>query len=346
MQTNINLQSLNTLQVACTAKLFLEIESTYQLLQTLETPERKQEKHWILWWGSNTLFTSDFFDGIILKINIKGMKILKETDKSLEIQVGAGEEREDFVRYCIEQQRWGVENLIAIPGNVGTSAVSNIGAYGQEACEVISEVIGVNLETNTIQKLSKEECEFGYRKSIFKSELQGKFIITHIVFKLKKINADYAFNTEYADIQRVFTEQGIDFERLSPEQKLEALTTTIAEIRSKKLPDWKVVWTAGSYFKNPEIWLPEREALQTKHPELKAFLQPNETMKLMAGQLIELCGLKGYQEGQVKISEKHALILINEWGTGKDVADFAQKIQDAVWEKFWVELEPEVVYCK
>lgn len=344
--SNFPLKSLNTLQVACTAKLFTEVGSTYQLLQLLETPERKQEKHWILWWGSNTLFTSDFFDGIVVKINIKGIKILNETHEYLEVQVGAGEERDDFIHYCIKNQRWGVENLISIPWKVGTSAVSNIWAYWQEACEAISEVIGVNLETNTIQKLSKEECIFGYRKSIFKTELQGKFIITHIVFKLKKIDEDYVFSTDYADIQKVFLEQGIRFEELSPLQKLETLTTIISKIRENKLPDWKITWTAGSYFKNPEIWLPDWEKLHEKYPDLKAFLQENEMMKLAAGQLIELCGLKGYQEGKVKISEKHALILINEWGTWAEVKAFAEKVQKIVFEKFWIQLEPEVIYCE
>lgn len=136
---------------------------------------------------------------------------------------------------------------------MGTSAVSNIGAYGQEVCEVIHEVIGVNLETKTLQKLSNEECDFGYRNSIFKTELEGKFIITHIIFKLKKIDKNYAFNTEYADIQKAFGERKINFEALSSEEKLQILTTTITEIRTNKLPDWRTTGTAGSYFKNPEI---------------------------------------------------------------------------------------------
>lgn len=136
---------------------------------------------------------------------------------------------------------------------MGTSAVSNIGAYGQEVCKVIHEVIGVNLETKTLQKLSNEECNFGYRNSIFKTELEGKFIITHIIFKLKKIDKNYAFNTEYADIQKAFGERKINFEALSSEEKLQILTTTITEIRMNKLPDWRTTGTAGSYFKNPEI---------------------------------------------------------------------------------------------
>lgn len=189
----------------------------------------------------------------MLHIAIKGIKILEESSEHVRVQVGAGEVRDDFVNICREQKRGGVENLVAIPGNVGTSAVSNIGAYGQEASESIDEVIGIHLETKTIQKLSKEDCGFGYRKSIFKEDLQGKFIITHVIFKLKKIDEHYDFNTAYADIQNSFEAEGIDFAALSPEKKLLTLSSTIKQIRAKKLPDWTQVGTAGSYFKNPEI---------------------------------------------------------------------------------------------
>lgn len=345
MQSQVSLQTMNTLQVACRAKYFTEISSTYQLLQLLETPEWTSEKHWILWGGSNTLFCSDFFDGIVLHIAIKGIKILEESSEHVRVQVGAGEVRDDFVSICREQKRGGVENLVAIPGNVGTSAVSNIGAYGQEASESIDEVIGIHLETKTIQKLSKEDCGFGYRKSIFKEDLQGKFIITHVIFKLKKIDEHYDFNTAYADIQNSFEAEGIDFAALSPEKKLLTLSSTIKQIRAKKLPDWTQVGTAGSYFKNPEIWLPQREALHSKFPELKGYLQDNEQMKLSAGQLIDLSGLKGYQEGKVKVSDQHALILINEGGSWEEIKRFAEKIQALVFEKFGVSLEPEVIYC-
>lgn len=345
MQSQVSLQTMNTLQVPCTAKYFTEVSSTYQLLQLLETPEWTSEKHWILWGGSNTLFCSDFFDGIVLHIAIKGIKILEESSEHVRVQVGAGEVRNDFVRTCKEQQRGGIENLVAIPGNVGTSAVSNIGAYGQEACESIDEVIGVHLESKSIQKLAKEECNFGYRRSIFKEDLQGKFIITHVIFKLKKIDEHYNFNTGYADIQSSFEAEGINFTTLNHQEKLLILSLTIEKIRAKKLPDRTQIGTAGSYFKNPEIWIPQREILHSKFPELKAYLQDNEQMKLSAGQLIDLCGLKGYQEGKVKISDQHALILINEGGSWEEIKRFAEKIQASVFEKFGVMLDPEVMYC-
>lgn len=346
LQSHFPLTQLNTLQVPCTAKYYTEISSTYQLLQILETEERSKEKHRILWGGSNTLFVSDFFDGLVLKVGIKGIKKLTEENGKVLLQVGAGEAREDLINYALKEQLGGIENLIAIPGNVGTSAVSNIGAYGQEVSEVIHEVIGVNLETKTIQKLSREECEFAYRESIFKHKLEGNFIITHVIFALEKINENYQFSTTYADIEKYFQEQGIHFTLLSPTEKLHTISEAITKIRASKLPDRKQIWTAGSYFKNPEIWLPQREVLHQQYPELKGFLQANEMMKLAAGQLIELCGLKGHQEGKVKISEKHALILINEGWTGAEIKAFAKKIQAAVAKKFCVKLEPEVRYCE
>lgn len=344
-QSNISLKNLNTLQIPCTAKLFSEITSTYQVLQLLETPERNKEKHWILWWGSNTLFLSDFFDGIVLNINIKGIKILKESPEEVIIQVGAWENRDDFIHHCIEHQRWGLENLIAIPGKVGTSAVSNIGAYGQEVQNSIEEVVWVNLERKTIQKLSNEECNFSYRQSIFKNELQGNYLITHVIFRLKKIDENYSFETSYSDIQHYFEERNLVFEEQTTKEKIWLLSSAILEIRTGKLPDWKKIATAGSFFKNPECGLPEREQLKTRFPELKAHLTTNETMKLSAGQLIELCWWKGKSENKVKMSEKHALILINEGASGQEVADYAEKIQDSVLKRFWILLEPEVIYC-
>ena len=345
MQENINLKPFTTLKTNCIARYFMPITTTYQLLNLIETPLWDECKHWILWWGANTLFCAEVFDGIVVKMEIPWFKVLSEDEISLKVQVWAGESWNNFVYWAAERGLGGVENLIDIPGTVGTSAVSNIWAYGQEAGSSISEVIGVNLETKTIQKLAKEECQFAYRESIFKHELQDQFIITHIIFELKKVNNDYQFATEYADIQKVLSEKKSDFEQLSPFKKLREISEIISDIRASKLPDYYTIWTAGSYRKNPEIWLPEWEKLSTQFPELKAHLTEQETMKLSAGQLIELSWWKGKEENWVKMYEKHALILVNEGESWAVVLDYARKVEESIFAKFWIQLEPEVRYC-
>jgi len=346
MPENVSLKSLNTLQVDVTAKFYVEIKNTYSLLQFLETKEWKENKHRILWWGSNTLFLSDYFDGIVLHPDIKGIEPIKETETEIYLQVWAWEDRNEFVNYTINNGLWWIENLILIPGNVWTSAVSNIGAYWQEARETIYEIVWVNLETNTIQKISNDDCNFSYRNSIFKNELKDKFIITHVLYKLKKVDWDYEFKTSYKDVTAYFENNNIDFDNLSISEKLPTISKAIEVIRRNKLPDHTKLWTAWSYFKNPEISLPERDDLQTKFPELRAHLTENETMKLSAGQLIELCWWKWKEVNWVKMYEKHALILINSNPSWEAVAEYAQMVQDSVKEKFWVQLEPEVIYCK
>ena len=345
MQKDYSLQPLNTLQVNCVAKMYVDIPNTYQLLQFIETQEWKENKHWILWWWSNTLFLNDYFDWIVLHPGIKGIELIKQDENAVYLQVWAWEVWDDFVQYCLDNSFWWIENLIAIPWNVWTSAVSNIWAYGQEVRNVIYEVIWVNLETNTIQKLSNDDCEFAYRDSIFKHDLEDKFIITHVVFKLQKIDENYEYITSYKDVETYFSSNWIDFEKLAPLKKLQTISQAIHEIRKNKLPDHTKVWTAGSYFKNPELSLPERDVLEKKFPDLRAHLTDNETMKLSAWQLIELCWWKGKEVNKVKMYEKHALILINANPSWKAVEDYAKSVQKSVYEKFWVHLEPEVRYC-
>lgn len=346
IHNNFSLDHLNTLKVHCIAKYFMEIPSTYKLLQAIQTPEWKNEKKRILWGGANTLFVSDFFDGLVVKIAIKGFKILQEDEHHILLQVWAGENWQNLILFCLQHQLGGIENMTDIPGNVGTSAVSNIGAYGQEVSSVIYEVTWLNLESQNLQKLSNADCQFRYRESIFKHALEGKFIITHVSFKLKKIDQNYSFSTEYADIQRVFTEKNISFEQLNTSDQLQTLVTTISEIRAAKLPNIKNTGTAGSFFKNPEITLPQREQLHQRFPELKAHLTSQELMKLSAGQLIELCWWKGKSIHGVKMSDQHALVLVNSSQNWSDILSYAEQVQASVKERFGIDLEPEVRYCR
>lgn len=278
-------------------------------------------------------------------MEMKGIKVLSETDQSVLVQVAAGESWNDFVQWAVDRQLGGLENMVDIPSLIGSVAVSNIWAYGQEASQIISEVLGVNLTTQTIQKLSAEECEFAYRESIFKQELLDQFIITHVVFELPRIDEEYVFTTSYKDIQTFFATETIDFEALSPRDKQQTLLQAIRQIRASKLPNPAEVGTAGSYFKNPKIWIPQREELVQQYPDLVFWEEGEDLIKLSAGQLIELAGWKGKSLGSATVSPKHALVILNTGTKGVDIADLAQQIQESVLEKFGISLEPEVRYC-
>lgn len=277
-------------------------------------------------------------------MGIKGIETISENEKDILLQVGAWVERDEFIQYCIEHRYWWVENLIKIPWLVWTSAVSNIGAYGQEVCNCIDKVMGVDLESKSIKYLDNEECEFSYRNSIFKNELKGNFIITHIIFSLKKVDENYEFVTSYKDVTSYFEEHAIDFEKYPPENKLTTIATAISKIRENKLPDPEKIWTAWSFFKNPEISLVEREKLSAQYPELRAHLTNDEKMKLSWGQLIELCWWKWKEVDHVKMSEKHALILVNEGTSWENVAKYSRLVQESVLKKFGIHLEPEVIF--
>lgn len=345
LRKEVDLTKMNTLWVACRAKVFTEILTTYGLLQLLQLSEWKEEKHWILWWGANTLFLSDFFDGLVIKNEIKWFKLLSEDNWEVLLQVGAGEDRDDLIRYCLENRFVGLENLVAIPWKVGASVVSNIGAYGQEVGEVVAAVMGVNTQTWTIQKLTNNECNFAYRESIFKQELQDQFIVTQVIFRLRRLDSEYVFSTSYWGIQDFFDQNQISFDSLNWDQKLSTLVAAITQLRKDKLPDPQEIGTAWSFFKNPEVWLVEREVLHEQFPLLHAHLTDHETMKLSAWALIEYCGWKGKVIGWVKMSEKHALILVNTWKSGSAIAQYADQVQQSVFETFWIRLEPEVRYC-
>lgn len=345
LREGVDLTQMNTLGVACKAKWFEQIETTYGLLQLLQSPQRKQEKHWILWWGANTLFLNDFFDGLVIKNEIKGFKMLSDENWEVVLQVGAGESWETFIAYCQEHKLVGVENLVAIPWTVWASAVSNIGAYGQEVSTVIETVIGVNTQTWTVQKLTNEECQFAYRESIFKQALKDCFIITQVVFRLKRLDEEYVFSTWYWAVQEYLDQNQISFSSLSCEEKLHVIISVIRQIRSDKLPDPQHIGTAGSFFKNPEIWLVDWEILSGKFSFLQGHHTDHATVKLSAAALIEYCGWKGKAINGVQMSEKHALILVNTWNSGAAIADYANQVQQSVFETFGVELEPEVRYC-
>lgn len=287
------------------------------------------EQKLVLGSGSNLFFTKDF-DGLVIKPAIKGIHILSETDDFVEIEAGAAEDWDEFVAYCVENGYAGIENLSLIPSSVGASPVQNIGAYGTEARDVIAKVKTIALQTGDYQEFSNEKCQFGYRDSIFKRT--GLYVITSVVFKLEK---SFQYKEKYIDLRREL--EGI------PSPTLMQVRETIIRIRNRKLPDYKVLANAGSFFKNPILTEEEKVQLQQKLPDAPIYNAGEGTFKTSAAFLIDKAGYKGKREGMVGTYTHHSLIIVN-YGTesGSEIVDFMHKIQQEVQQQFGLLLEPEV----
>ncbi len=338
-QQSIDLASYTTFWVQAKAKLFVEIESESDFLELLETSEWKNNHHLFLGTGANILFTRDF-DWLVVKVNILGKNIIEKNEHSVVVEVWAGEDRNNFVERTIDQWRAWIENMIAIPSSVWAAAFGNIGAYGMETKDRISSVTGINTTTKETITLSNTECKFWYRESVFKNEFKDTFLITKVRFHLDVYSPDYVLNTNYRDVQWWIADSW-------SEVNLKTISQAIKHIRESKLPDWKILWTAGSFFKNPMISKERFALLKTNFVYLVSFDIPDEPwyIKLSAGQLIELAGFKGHKKGNVGVYDKHALILVNYgWAKWSEIVDLAGEIQDSVQEMFSVFLSPEVIY--
>ena len=340
VKENYSLINDNTLKIDAKAKYFIEI-TTLQELEEFFQSSLSHEKMVILWGGSNILFTKDF-DGVVLKMLIKGIQEISNKEEEILVNVSAGETRQDFVEYCGEHWYAGIENLAWIPWNVWTSPVSNIWAYCMEAKDCIVSVEWYDLQTHEKKIFTHEQCQFGYRSSIFKKELSSKFLITSVLFSLHHLH-DYEFNLNYPDIQRYLEEHHLSKSELD----ISLVIKMIIDIRDHKLPNPKGTPNAWSFFANPIIDKNRLSALLDQYPQLKYFpTDQDDKIKLSAWQLIDLAGLKGYSNGKAWTSEKHALILVNPHGTSQDVLEVAHHIQEGVYDKFQISLQPEVVYIQ
>jgi len=330
IKQNISLKPYNTFGVEVNAKSFVEVNNAEELKEVLKENDKQIL---ILGGGSNVLFTRDF-NGLVIKNNLTGISIIKEDDTSVWLKVGAGEIWHQFVLFCLEKNYAGLENLSLIPGNVGASPMQNIGAYGVEVKDVITEVEAFDLNTFSIQKFSNSACEFGYRTSVFKTSEKGNYFITAVTYKLKK---QAEINTSYGAIENELLRMNVS----SP--SIKDVSDAVINIRSSKLPDPKKIGNSGSFFKNPIVSLLQKNKILKDYPNAPNYPQRDGSFKMAAGWLIEQCGWKGKCLGDYGVHDKQALVLVNYGSAkGSDIFELSEEIIKSVIDTFGIELEREV----
>lgn len=328
---NYSLLSHNTFGIEAKAANFFEYDSVAELKSLLAS---KVVTFPILHigQGSNLLFTKDF-EGTILHSRIKDVQILSENNEKIFVRVGAGMLWDDFVKFCVEHGWYGTENLSYIPGEVGASAVQNIGAYGVEVKNLIDSVETVNIEGEE-KVYSVETCEYTYRNSIFKQVSMKNVFITYVNFSLNKTPC---YQLDYGSIRNEIAKYS--------ELNLATLRCAIIEIRMKKIPDPRLLGNAGSFFMNPIILKKQFEDLVRNYPSMPHYDIDDLHVKIPAGWLIERCGWKGKILGRAAVYDKQALVLVNLGGaTAKDIIDLAEAVRISVYNKFQINIQPEVIY--
>ena len=331
IQENFSLQQYNTFGVEAKTKYFAEVNSVEELKETLQL---SHSPLLILGGGSNLLFTKDF-EGLVIKLNLKGISEQITDENHVLVTAKAGENWHEFVQKTISENYGGLENLSLIPGNVGTCPIQNIGAYGTEIKDHFVSCKALNIETLEIETIDLEQCKFGYRDSIFKTSSKGKYVILEVTFKLTTKN--HHIKTEYGAISSELKNLGIE------NPTIQDVAKAVINIRQSKLPNPAETGNAGSFFKNPTIPLAQFENLKEQFPEIQGY--PNgDFVKVPAGWLIENAGWKGKQIGNVASHKLQALVIINATGnaTGKEIYDFSSQIINSVKEKYGIELEREV----
>lgn len=327
----------NTFAIAATCNELLEYDNVELLRKILMDVRRKKWLH--IGGGSNLLFLNEHYDGTILHSRIKGIEIAATYPDSVVLRVGAGEDWDHFVGYCVEHGFYGLENLSCIPGEVGASAIQNVGAYGVEAGDLIERVETIEVESGEARVFTKAECEYGYRSSVFKHKLRNRYIVTHVVYRL---SLHFLPVLSHVAVIVLLKEKG-----------LSAVTATAAdirrvvtEVRRSKLPDPKEIGSAGSFFMNPVVSGQQAQRLLQQFPDMPHYPAPNG-VKIPAAWLIEKCGWKGRQMGEAGVHPRQALVLVNLGkASGRDIALLAERIQADVYDTFGIRIMPEVLYVE
>ncbi|MEO8517407.1 MAG: UDP-N-acetylmuramate dehydrogenase [Flavobacterium sp.] len=329
---NFSLKNYNTFGIEAKARQFVAVHSIADLKTILE--ENPKEKKFILGGGSNMLLTQDV-DALVIHVDLKGKKIIKEDDNFVWVESQAGENWHEFVLWTINQNFGGLENMSLIPGNVGTTPVQNIGAYGTEMKDTFVSCDAMNIASHNMKTFAKEDCHFGYRESVFKHEAKDQYIITSVVFKLTKTN--HKINISYGDITKELENQHIT------NPTLKDVSNAVIAIRQSKLPDPKELGNSGSFFKNPIISRTLFNEVQAKFPEIRHYDVSETEVKVPAGWLIEQAGFKGKRFGDAGIHKNQALVLVNYGNaTGQEILNVSKDIQKTILEKYGIAIEAEV----
>ncbi|CAN1565828.1 MurB UDP-N-acetylmuramate dehydrogenase [Burkholderiaceae bacterium] len=350
VELNFPLQAHNTFGIVAKALQLVRLQSEADLQAVIADPALRDRPKLVLGGGSNMVLTGDV-KPLVLKVELKGMRLVEETDKAWVVEAAAGENWHDVVRWTLDNGWPGLENMALIPGSVGASPVQNIGAYGVELQDRFESLDAIDLNTGQTFTLNAAQCGFGYRDSVFKHEssgregesrglgLAGRALITRVRFLLRK---DWKPVLGYLDLERKMTETGIS------QPTAMQIFDWVCAIRKAKLPDPAVIGNAGSFFKNPTVTQDQCDDIIAREPKVVHYVLDDGRIKLAAGWLIDACGWKGKTVGNAAVYEKQALVLVNKGGrdnpcTGGEVMTLAKAIQTSVYERFGIRLEPEPV---
>lgn len=334
IEKHCSLKPYNTFGIDVEATELVILQSQEDYAQLFGSQYLKGKNYFVLGGGSNVVFTRDF-DGVVVRSEGGSVRLLEHRDGHYFVEADAGVLWDDFVRHCVANEWFGVENMVSIPGTVGASPVQNVGAYGVEVKDVIESVHLFDIETGEERTMRNADCGFGYRWSVFKGALKGCCLVDRVVFRLDE---HYTPKLNYQALRNVLNERGMD------NPTAQQVCDVVAEVRASKLPDPKVIGSAGSFFKNPVVPAAEAERLKAEYPELVSFPVDQQHTKLSAGWMIEKAGWKGRDRGQVGVYEKQALVLVNRGGcTGDEVRQMADAIIADIMARFGVRLEPEAI---
>lgn len=327
---NQSLKNYNTFGIDAKAKEFIAVNTIDSLIEVVGS----NKDLFILGGGSNMLLTQDI-QKLVVHVNLKGKAIIDENEDFVIVKAQAGENWHEFVLWCIDQGFGGIENLSLIPGNVGTTPIQNIGAYGVEIKDTLFSCEALNRKTLQIETFTNAQCQFDYRESVFKNELKEQYIITSVLFQLTKKN--HAVSTTYGAIETELLKQNIQ------NPTLKDVSNAVIAIRQSKLPDPKQLGNSGSFFKNPIISKEAYEKAKALHPDMPHYVVSENSVKVPAGWLIEHAGFKGKRFGDAGVHKNQALVLVNYGNaTGAELVALSRTIQQTILDQFGIAIEAEV----